>query len=137
MHHITVKTNLLSKKNLKSYFSMFAVNGNVADIAFLVDASGSVGLDNVDKMKEFVYSVVEKLSIGRTDDRVGLVSYSSDPQLGFHLDSFFTKKDINNAISAMQYRYGSTNTAAGLKMVRQEIFNIQNGDRSNVPNTCM
>lgn len=116
---------------------MFAVNGNVADIAFLVDASGSVGLDNVDKMKEFVYSVVEKLSIGRTDDRVGLVSYSSDPQLGFHLDSFFTKKDINNAISAMQYRYGSTNTAAGLKMVRQEIFNIQNGDRSNVPNTCM
>uniref|UniRef100_K1P7C8 Collagen alpha-1(XIV) chain n=1 Tax=Magallana gigas TaxID=29159 RepID=K1P7C8_MAGGI len=75
-------------------------------------------------MKEFVYSVVEKVSIGRTDDRVGLVSYSSDPQLGFHLDSFFTKKDINNAISAMQYLYGSTITAAGLKMVRQEIFNI-------------
>lgn len=109
----------------------------MADIAFLVDASGSVGIDNVDKMKEFVYSMVEKISVGRSDDRVGMVSYSSEPQLGFHLDSFFTKKDIINAVSAMQYRYGSTNTAAGLRMIRKEIFNANRGDRANVPNTCM
>lgn len=57
---------------------MFVVNGNVVDIVFFVDVFGSVGFDNVDKMKEFVYLVVEKVFIGRIDDRVGFVFYSLD-----------------------------------------------------------
>lgn len=57
---------------------MFVVNGNVVDIVFFVDVFGSVGFDNVDKMKEFVYLVVEKFFIGRIDDRVGFVFYSLD-----------------------------------------------------------
>lgn len=57
---------------------MFVVNGNVVDIVFFVDVFGSVGFDNVDKMKEFVYLVVEKLFIGWIDDRVGFVFYSLD-----------------------------------------------------------
>lgn len=57
---------------------MLVVNGNVVDIVFFVDVFGSVGFDNVDKMKEFVYLVVEKFFIGRIDDRVGFVFYSLD-----------------------------------------------------------
>lgn len=57
---------------------MFVVNGNVVDIVFFVDVFGSVGFDNVDKLKEFVYLVVEKFFIGRIDDRVGFVFYSLD-----------------------------------------------------------
>lgn len=60
------------------YILMFVVNGNVVDIVFFVDVFGSVGFDNVDKMKEFVYLVVEKFFIGRIDDRVGFVFYSLD-----------------------------------------------------------
>jgi uncharacterized protein with von Willebrand factor type A (vWA) domain len=110
------------------------VNNNVADIAFLVDASGSVGMDNIDKLKAFVYSMVEQISVGQTDNRIALASYSSNPQLGFNLDSYYSKKQIMNAISAMQYRYGNTNTAAGLRMVRQDIFDRNKGDRSSIPN---
>lgn len=109
----------------------------MADIAFLVDASGSVGMDNIDKMKQFVYSMIEQISVGQTDNRVGLASYSSNSQMGFHLDSFYTKKQIMNAISAMQYRYGNTNTASGLRMVRQDIFDRNKGDRANIPNIRM
>ncbi|KAK3083543.1 hypothetical protein FSP39_025167 [Pinctada imbricata] len=108
--------------------------GGKADLIFLLDSSGSVGRKHFRNIKQFVYSIVDQLTIGPDDTRVAVATYSSKARMGFNLDQYYSKQKIQNAISAMEYRYGNTNTAGGLKMVRRNILSSQRGDRPNVPN---
>ncbi|XP_033728441.1 uncharacterized protein LOC117317678 isoform X2 [Pecten maximus] len=105
-----------------------------ADIAFVLDASGSVGAQNFRRVKHFVTKVIDELAIGYDVARVGAVSYSSRSYMGFYMDQYNTKEDISNAIAALGYEYGNTNTAAGLRMARTRILTEKRGDRANVRN---
>ena len=118
-------------------FNIFVTACNPkADIAFLLDSSGSVGQKNFRLIKNFVYGVVEQMTIGKVDTRVGVVSYSTAARMGFHLDDYLTKYGIENAVSSISYSYGNTNTAAGIKTVRRGIFNPARGDRPDAQNFC-
>ncbi|CAC5417435.1 unnamed protein product [Mytilus coruscus] len=105
-----------------------------ADVAFLIDSSGSIGQHNFRLVKDFVYKVVEELTIGKRHTRTGLVSYSTSARMGFHLDDYITKSGVEDAISSVGYVYGNTNTAAGIKMVRRSVFNPSRGDRPDAQN---
>jgi hypothetical protein len=68
-------------------FNIFVTACNPkADIAFLLDSSGSVGQKNFRLIKNFVYGVVEQMTIGKVDTRVGVVSYSTAARMGFHIE---------------------------------------------------
>ncbi|XP_021375359.1 uncharacterized protein LOC110464458 isoform X7 [Mizuhopecten yessoensis] len=105
-----------------------------ADIAFVLDASGSVGAQNFRRVKHFVTKVIDELAIGYDVARVGAVSYSSRSYMGFYMDQYTEKEAIKNAIAALSYEYGNTNTAAGLRTARTRILTEKRGDRSNVKN---
>jgi secreted protein with Ig-like and vWFA domain len=45
----------------------------------------------------------------------------------------FITQEIMDAIDEIPYRYGSTNTYGGLRMMRTEFFSVANGDREDVP----
>lgn len=107
-----------------------------ADVAFLIDSSGSIGQHNFRLVKDFIYKVVEELTIGKRHTRVGVVSYSTSARMGFHLDDYITKSGVEDAISSVGYVYGNTNTAAGIKMVRRSVFNPSRGDRPDAQNFC-
>lgn len=107
------------------------------DLVFVLDSSTSVGNDNYDLMKGFVTKFLRKVNIDNGGVRVGLLSYSTKVTVEFKLNSYNTKADLFDAVNAIPWRYGSTNTADGLQTMHEEMFNETNGDRPGVPNICI
>ena len=55
---------------------------------------------------------------------------------GFFMSKYFSLYELQNAIAGIGYEYGDTNTAAGLRLVRERYFGGTNGDRQNIQNFC-
>ncbi|KAL3854733.1 hypothetical protein ACJMK2_013983 [Sinanodonta woodiana] len=105
-----------------------------ADVVFLLDSSGSVGHVDFRKVKDFAYRLIDDLNIGKDQTRVGLVAYSSRSRHGFYLKDYYEKYQLQNAISSIDFEYGKTNTADGLRHVREKLFNAAVGDRPDAQN---
>ena len=89
-----------------------------ADIVFALDASGSIGNDNFEKMVDFTRSVIQGLSIGMDGvsrpTRVGMLTYSDDVTRVFNLNDYDNKYDVLNALPPY-YKRGTTDTAAAIE----------------------
>ena len=48
------------------------------------------------------------------------------------MNEYSTKAEILDAIDNIPWRYGSTNTADGLKTMHEDMFSARNGDRPDV-----
>jgi hypothetical protein len=84
-------------------------------------------------MKEYVYYMVESFNIGPDATQVGLATFSTHARAQFYLNQYRDKQELQDAISAISYEYGNTNTAAGLKLVRSGFFAQRRGDRPEAP----
>lgn len=104
---------------------------------FVLDASTSVTEPNFDLMKDFVKDFLLEADIDGGNVRVGVIIYSTEDYVQFHLDRYQTKAAVYNAIDDIPYRHGSTNTADALNTMRTEMFTLRNGDRPNVDNIAI
>ncbi|KAK2165643.1 hypothetical protein LSH36_47g02029 [Paralvinella palmiformis] len=101
-----------------------------ADITFVLDSSGSVGLDGWKTLINFVADVVRNMYIGRDAVRIGVITYSGKPRVVFNLKRYFTAGSVLDAIQNIEYDEGSgTNTAAALRMAKRDIYGQGTGDR--------
>jgi Mg-chelatase subunit ChlD len=91
----------------------------IADVVFLLDASGSYGPANFQKQLDFVRDTVNGMNVLAGASRVSVISFANNASVKFHLDQYTTKQDILDGIS-MNYVGGTTNTAAGLEAMRNE-----------------
>lgn len=107
------------------------------DIIIILDSSTSVGTDNYEKMKGFCKDFLQNADLDSGNVRVGIVSYSTGVEEEFYLKSYSSTTDIMAAIDKIPYRYGSTNTADSLKVMRTKMFTAAMGDRPDVPNICL
>uniref|UniRef100_A0A1X7UXZ0 VWFA domain-containing protein n=1 Tax=Amphimedon queenslandica TaxID=400682 RepID=A0A1X7UXZ0_AMPQE len=64
------------------------------DFIILLDASGSVGADNFEIMKNFVANMLSNFTIGPDDTRVGVISFASSPSIVIPLGSINTYSPI-------------------------------------------
>ena len=55
----------------------------------------------------------------------------------FYLTNFTDSRSLENAVRNIPYCGGNTNTTGGLRLARQQIFNIANGDRPAVLNVIV
>ena len=118
-------------------FILQACEKTVADIIFLLDDSGSVTRPNFLKVKQFVVDIVRSLKIGYHNIRIGVVTFSTNPKVWLNLNSHYDKRRMINAINAIRYRRGGTNTHIALKKLRLWSFNKRYGDRKGVPNIAI
>ena len=58
------------------------------DMAFAVDVSASVGIDDVAKVMNFVKGIVARMEMASGKARVALVTYSDTATVQFHFDQF-------------------------------------------------
>ena len=86
------------------------------DIAFALDASGSVGRVNFQRQLDFVRSVV--LGLNR-DVRVTAGTYADDASVLFQLNTYTDRAQYANALGGLYYTGGTTNTAAALRRMRE------------------
>lgn len=58
-----------------------------ADLAFIMDGSGSVTRGNFNKMKEFIKDVLGTFDIGSNATRVAVGTYSANYNTNFYLNT--------------------------------------------------
>ena len=102
-------------------FIFVGVNwGGMADIVFLVDDSSRISDWNA--VRQFIASVVGKMSISQTSLRLGLVRYDSVANVEFYLTDFSSASDIQFRVLSMVMNGGNrANLAVGLQAA-QSIF---------------
>ncbi|OWF53570.1 Cartilage matrix protein [Mizuhopecten yessoensis] len=104
-----------------------------ADLAFLIDSSTSVGPANFQKMENFLKQSISKLDVGPDKVHVGLMQYSSYPNVEFPLNMYTDRIDALKAVENIHYMSGGTNTADAIKYMREHMFSLNSGARGNVP----
>ena len=92
---------------------------------------------NFDLMKDFIKDFLVEADIDNGNVKVGVIIYSTEEHVIFHLNEYHSKAEIYNAVDNIPYRYGSTNTADALKTMRTEMFTRGNGDREGVDNIAI
>ena len=103
-----------------------------------MDSSGSVVQDpgNWGLVKDFIVRFVNHLPPGRDRNHYGLVQFSRNSQREFGLDRYYQEQALATAILNIRNLGEQTNTQAGLRQLRQEVFG-RGGDRQNVPNIAI
>lgn len=128
----------MRQKHFVDLFSFFIECGLArVDLVIILDSSTSVGDDNYQKMKNFCKDFLKNADLDSGNVRAGILSYSTSVYAEFYLNSYSTSQEIMDAIDEIPYRYGSTNTFGGLKMMRTEFFSAANGDREDVPDVTI
>ncbi|XP_037587861.1 collagen alpha-4(VI) chain-like isoform X2 [Cebus imitator] len=102
--------------------------GAVADVVFLVDSSTSIGPQNFQKVKNFLYSVVSGLDISSDRVRVGLAQYNDNIYPAFQLNPL--KSMVLEQIQNLPYRTGGTNTGNALDFIRTNYLTEGSGSRA-------
>ena len=107
------------------------------DVVFLLDSSTSVGKYAFQEVLQFCKTLLNKTNIDSEDVRVGVVTFSTIATVEFQLNTHTTKWEVFDAIDAIPWRPGSTNTADALQTLYSVMFTTNNGDRPDVDNAAV
>ncbi|XP_061613047.1 integrin alpha-M-like isoform X1 [Phyllopteryx taeniolatus] len=100
-----------------------------ADIAFLLDGSGSVDWKDFEKMKTFVINLIGFFVA--KDSKFAIVQFSNKPIIHYNFNNFNVntwRADING----IRQLRGATNTAKAIRSVMNDVFSEDTGSRPNV-----
>ncbi|XP_067844020.1 collagen alpha-3(VI) chain-like [Heptranchias perlo] len=99
------------------------------DVVFLIDGSDKVE-SAFPMIKQFVSRIVDTLDVGRDRVQVCVVQYSDDPSPNFYLNSYTSKAEVMQAISALGLKGGTqVNTGEALDYVTKNVFTRSAGSR--------
>ena len=93
-----------------------------ADVSFILDSSGSIGVDNYQTVKEFVYNFTEVLDIEPDRNRVSVTIFGNTGSVVFGFDQYNNKTALLEAIEGVPYLRQGTNTADGLCKVMNNVL---------------
>lgn len=94
----------------------------IADLVFVLDSSGSLGEREWYETKQFVIDIIKALDVSFDETRVSVISYSTGVSLEFDLDEHFDVATLESFIWDMPYLAGTTNTADGIRLMR-DVYN--------------
>ncbi len=109
---------------------------DIVDIIFIVDASGSIGINNWNTMITFIKNVITRFGSASTNSRFAFVKFSSSANVEFALNHYTNTNDVKRAVDRIGYTQGGTNIASGLAKARRNIIR-GSGDRNNAPNIAI
>ena len=105
----------------------------VADIAFIIDSSGSIGRTNWERMKRFLKALVSKLDVSPSATRIAAVSYSTNPDVELRFSGSQGTVQVNQLLDRMRYQRGFTYTDKALLLADRILFQTSTGMRLSVP----
>ncbi|XP_071331445.1 collagen alpha-3(VI) chain isoform X2 [Trachinotus anak] len=105
--------------------------GLAADMYFLVDSSWSIGQENFEHVRQFLYNLIQLLHrVGGDRFKFALVQYNSRPATEFQLNSYPTTQGVLAHIKTMSYRGGGTRTGLGLEFLIRTQLTTASGSRA-------
>ncbi|NWW86530.1 VWA2 protein, partial [Rhynochetos jubatus] len=102
------------------------------DLAFAVDASAGVGLENFLRLKSFVRSSCSHFSINRDVTQIALVIYGSKAHTVFALDTYTSISAILQAIDQAPFLGDSASAGSALLQIYGDVMTVQKGARPGV-----
>ncbi|XP_061768219.1 collagen alpha-1(VII) chain isoform X2 [Nerophis ophidion] len=103
------------------------------DMVFLVDESSSIGANNFNKIKEFIFRVASYFPvIGPEGAQIAVVTFSDEPRIEFRLNDYKDQNAVQRALRGLRYGGGNTKTGKGISYVLQELFQESLGMRQDV-----
>ncbi|XP_072312404.1 integrin alpha-M [Eucyclogobius newberryi] len=106
-----------------------------ADIAFLLDGSGSVNAADFTKMKNFVVNVINSF-LGK-DSKFSIVQFSHVFEISYYFNTFQVSGSWQSQINNIRQLQGGTYTATAIKRVVNEVFISSNGNRPKANNVLI
>ncbi|XP_042253312.1 integrin alpha-M-like [Thunnus maccoyii] len=100
-----------------------------ADIAFLLDGSGSVDSQDFDRMKTFVKNLVG--SFQGQDTKFAIAQFSTNPTVHYYFNTFDTN-NWKSQIDGIRQLAGATYTAKAIEHVVNNVFSASRGSGSDV-----
>ena len=108
----------------------------MADIAFIVDSSGSIGRRNWGRMLQFLKDMVKAFNVGPNKTHIAVVAYSTDAVLEFKFDALtgsdITEEGYYGLIDRIRFQRGYTFIDKALSLADKEIFTTASGMRPEV-----
>lgn len=104
------------------------------DIIFVVDSSGSIGVNNWHHVLDFMNEVIDKIGVGPQATHVGVLTYGNRAHIQFHLNNFTDAALMKATISKSKFLDENTNTSGGIATALKFMFTAPNGDRDKAPN---
>ncbi|XP_065529021.1 von Willebrand factor A domain-containing protein 2 [Lathamus discolor] len=102
------------------------------DLAFVVDASSGVGLENFLRLRAFVRSSSSHFSINRDVTQIALVIYGSRARTVFALDTHTSNSAVLQAIDQVPFLGGSGSAGSTLLHIYGDVMTVQKGARPGV-----
>lgn len=123
--------HVVTCSNAFTFFAFLSFKAqDSADIIFLIDGSNNTGSVNFAVIRDFLVNLLERLSIGTQQIRVGVVQYSDEPRTMFSLDSYSTKAQVLDAVKALGFTGGElANIGLALDFVVENHFTRAGGSR--------
>ncbi|XP_077403873.1 collagen alpha-1(XIV) chain-like isoform X2 [Vanacampus margaritifer] len=126
---------LLAKHQSEQRFS--CGTPSAADVVILVDGSWSIGRTNFRLVRSFLENLVQAFAVDVEHTRVGLVQFSGEPRVEWHLNSHVTKAAVVDAVRNLPYKGGNTLTGLALTFVLENSFKAESGSRADVPKVAI
>uniref|UniRef100_A0AAX7TKE7 VWFA domain-containing protein n=1 Tax=Astatotilapia calliptera TaxID=8154 RepID=A0AAX7TKE7_ASTCA len=101
-----------------------------ADIAFLLDGSGSVDNTDFQTMKGFVKDLIQ--SSLSSDTQFSVSQFSTSPEVHFYFKKFSSSGSVETDINDISQQRRATYTAEAIRYVVNNVFTPQGGSRPNV-----
>ena len=101
---------------------------SVCDIAFLLDASGSIEKEDYIKQKHFVTSVARHLGIGRNGPHYGIILFSYYARLNITFDQYYDQESFEKAVMNLKHPGSVTRIDKGLKLAYDRLFTAKGKD---------
>ncbi|XP_057684257.1 collagen alpha-1(XIV) chain-like [Corythoichthys intestinalis] len=108
-----------------------------ADVVILVDGSWSIGRSNFRLVRSFLENLVRAFAPDGDRTRVGLVQFSGEPRVEWHLNSHRTEAAVVDAVRNLPYKGGNTLTGLALTFTLENSFKAESGSRADVPKVAI
>lgn len=112
---------------IKSWWRLFVlVCGDYpADIAFLIDSSGSEFGAQFDNERNFVSMVTNEFAINPNDTMVAVSQFATTSRTDILFNQYPDKDSLLNAIARIQWMNGESNTHTGLNELAHHVFQVK------------
>ncbi|NXM67872.1 VWA2 protein, partial [Serilophus lunatus] len=102
------------------------------DLAFAMDASSGVGLENFLRLRRFVRSSCLHFNVNRDVTQIALVIYGSEAHTVFALDTHTSSSAVLQALDQVPFLGGSASAGSALLHVYGDVMTVQKGARPGV-----
>ena len=107
------------------------------DLGFLIDASGSIGENGFNKIRNFVKKIVDAFEVSEVGTHVSAVWYSDDAKVAFDFKTLkgenITKANVFKLLDKISVTSGKTRIDKALRLAYSDMFSDKGGSLPGRP----